>query len=138
MALNNERAKEEKRGHVRWLRPDYRIPRFAKGVDKKAAKEEGAQIAAELIAAGEQKPSFPTDAVEQTAAVFAALAAAGGPLDAKGLAARFERTRTHREEGWRRAGVAGAARLCHIGGWQNVCAAARGLMTDRPGGTLAF
>jgi DNA-binding IclR family transcriptional regulator len=32
--------------------------------------------------------------VEQTAAVFAALAAAGEPLDAKGLAAQFKRTKT--------------------------------------------
>ena len=51
VALNKERSTEEKRGLVRWLRPDYQIPRFAKGVDKQAAKEEGAQVAAELIAA---------------------------------------------------------------------------------------
>ena len=31
VALNAERAKEEAAGHVRWLRPDYQIPRFAKG-----------------------------------------------------------------------------------------------------------
>jgi hypothetical protein len=94
VALNKERAKEEKRGLVRWLRPDYQIPRFAKGADNQAAKEEGAQVAAELIAAVEQKPSFPSDAVEQTAAIFAALAAASQPLDAKGLAAQFKRTKT--------------------------------------------
>src|SRR5207237_1386272 len=28
VALNAERAAEEKAGHVRWLRPDYQIPRF--------------------------------------------------------------------------------------------------------------
>jgi hypothetical protein len=94
VALNKERLAEEKRGLVRWLRPDYQIPRFAKGVDKQAATEEGAQVAAELMAAVEQKPSFPSGAVEQTAAVFAALAAANEPLDAKGLAAQFKRTRT--------------------------------------------
>lgn len=94
VALNKQRSEEEKRGLVRWLRPDYQIPRFAKGVDKQAAKEEGAQVAAELIATFEQKPSFPAGAVEQTAAVFAALAAAGGPLDAAGLAAQFKRTKT--------------------------------------------
>jgi hypothetical protein len=94
VAMNKERSEEEKRGLVRWLRPDYQIPRFAKGVDKQAAKEEGAQVAAELIAAIEQKPSFPSGAVEQTAAVFAALAAASEPLDAKGLAAQFKRTKT--------------------------------------------
>jgi hypothetical protein len=94
IALNKERSEEEKRGLVRWLRPDYQIPRFAKAADKQAAKEEGAQVAAELIAAVEQKPSFPSGAVEQTAAVFSALAAANQPLDAKGLAAQFKRTKT--------------------------------------------
>jgi hypothetical protein len=94
VALNKERSEEEKRGLVRWLRPDYQIPRFTKGVDKQAAKEQGAQVAAELIAAVEQKPSFPSGAVEQTAAVFAALATASEPLDAKGLAAQFKRTKT--------------------------------------------
>jgi hypothetical protein len=94
VALNKERALEEKRGLVRWLRPDYQIARFAKGVDKQAATEEGAQVAAELIPAVEQKLSFPAGAVEQTAAVFAALNAANGPLDAASLAAQFKRTRT--------------------------------------------
>ena len=95
VALNKERAEEEKRGLVRWLRPDYQIPRFAKGADKQAAAEQGAQIAATLDRIDKvQLPSFPTVAVEQTAAVFAALAAASGPLDAKGLAARFKRSKT--------------------------------------------
>lgn len=30
VALNAERAAEEATGHIRWLRPDYQIPRFAK------------------------------------------------------------------------------------------------------------
>lgn len=29
VALNAARAAEEKAGHIRWLRPDYQIPRFA-------------------------------------------------------------------------------------------------------------
>lgn len=29
VALNHERAAEEAEGHIRWLRPDYQIPRFA-------------------------------------------------------------------------------------------------------------
>lgn len=94
VALNKERLEEERRGLVRWLRPDFQIPRFAKSVDKQAVEEEGAQVAAELISAIQQNPSFPTGAVEQTAAIFAALAAAAEPLDAKGLAAQFRRTRT--------------------------------------------
>ena len=30
VALNRQRAAEEARGHVRWLRPDYQIPRFGR------------------------------------------------------------------------------------------------------------
>ncbi len=29
VALNHERAAEEADGHIRWLRPDYQIPRLA-------------------------------------------------------------------------------------------------------------
>jgi hypothetical protein len=65
VALNAERAEEERRGIVRWLRPDYQKPRFAKNIDQQAASEEGAQVAAELIGTVEQKPSFPAGAVEQ-------------------------------------------------------------------------
>ncbi len=33
VALNHERAAEEAEGHIRWLRPDYQIPRFAPDKD---------------------------------------------------------------------------------------------------------
>jgi hypothetical protein len=95
VALNHARAAEEKRGLVRWLRPDYQIPRFGKALDKMAATEDGAQIAADLglAAPAARKPSFPADAVAQTAAVFAALASAAGPVDAGTIAAGYRRTR---------------------------------------------
>jgi hypothetical protein len=93
VVLNKERAEEEKRGIVRWLRPDYQIPRFAKVVDKQAATEQGTQVAAELLAAVEQRPSFPAGAVEQTAAVFAVLAAAAEPLDAAAIAKQFRKAK---------------------------------------------
>ena len=94
VALNTARAEEERRGEIRWLRPDYQIPRFGKGLDKQAVAEDGAQIVADLVADTVQKRGFPHRAVEQTAAVFAALTEASGPLDAKGLAMQFRRTRT--------------------------------------------
>ena len=34
VALNKERAAEEASGHVRWLRPDYQIPRFGSATQK--------------------------------------------------------------------------------------------------------
>jgi hypothetical protein len=95
VALNRERAAEEKRGHVRWLRPDYQIPRFGKKLDRQAAKEEDAQMLAplDLPEVAGRKTSFPTDAVAQTAAVFAALASATAPLDAAAIAAGYRKTK---------------------------------------------
>ena len=89
VALNHERAAEERSGLVRWLRPDYQIPRFGKPVDKQAAPEDGAQIVVPLDLEKVQKPSFPPGAVERTAAVFAALAETTTPLDASSIASRF-------------------------------------------------
>ena len=94
MALNRERTAEERRGHVRWLRPDFQIPRLGEDIDKQAAKEEGAQLTADLGVPepSARKPSFPVDPVAQTAAIFAALAGAGAPVSAAVLAGNFRKT----------------------------------------------
>lgn len=113
VALNRERVEEERRGLVRWLRPDYQIPRFGKDPDKQAAKEAGSQVAAELaLPATEHKNAFPSGAVEQTAAVFAVLASAAGPIDAAAIAGQFRKTRTTE----RKVGevLASLARLGHV------------------------
>ncbi|HEY8356863.1 MAG TPA: class I SAM-dependent DNA methyltransferase, partial [Ramlibacter sp.] len=84
VALNKERAAEEARGHVRWLRPDYQIPRFGSATQK---REKG-QL--DLVApADKAKPSFPTEERRRTAAIFAILASAQRPLTAGDIAARF-------------------------------------------------
>ena len=72
---------------------DYQIPRFGKKLDKRAAKPEAAHVAADLglPEPGMRKPSFPSDSVGQTAAVFAVLAAATAPLDAATIARGFRR-----------------------------------------------
>ena len=38
VALNAERAKEEAEGNIRWLRPEYQIPRFANGAKPRTGK----------------------------------------------------------------------------------------------------
>lgn len=112
VALNHERAEEEKHGHVRWLRPDYQIPRFGKALDKMAAKEEQLEAALDTAAAGAKKASFPTDAVGQTAAVFAALAASRGTVTVAEIAAGFRKSKNLEKTV---AGVlASLARLGHI------------------------
>lgn len=88
VALNAERAKEEAAGHVRWLRPDYQIPRFAKGA---AAKTGELDLGETVVAIDKGLPAFPTDRYEQPLAIEAVLAAAGRPMDAGELARSFKR-----------------------------------------------
>lgn len=87
VALNRSRAREEERGTVRWLRPDYQRPRFGREMTI------GEQIAAaellSLPARDNSRPIFPTSPVERVAAVLAVLAASSAPLDADAIARRF-------------------------------------------------
>lgn len=87
VALNKERAAEERQGLVRWLRPEFQAP-------KEAAKKPQ-QVEAELVAAEETtgKPAFPKEAPDQVAAVRAMLAAEGKPIKAGELARRFRQGR---------------------------------------------
>jgi SAM-dependent methyltransferase len=90
VALNAERAAEERRGIVRWLRPDYQLKRA--GVTPIEARPEVEQIEAELVAGKAAKPAFPRDAIGQTAAVLADLRG-GGVLDADHIARRYAQGR---------------------------------------------
>jgi hypothetical protein len=55
VALNKERAAEEARGIVRWLRPEYQIPRLG----KKVAQPDGEQTEADVsVAAAAQRPKW--------------------------------------------------------------------------------
>lgn len=75
VALNAERHAEEQRGIVRWLRPEYQIPKA--GVLELKLPETGAQIEAMLPEVITRKPAFPRDAIGKTAAVIASLRANG-------------------------------------------------------------
>ncbi len=92
VALNKERAQEEARGLVHWLRPDYQVPRFGSAKDKAELDLVGGAMAPGL-AASAAKPSFPADDVAQTAAIMAKLAAAPRPLDAIMLSGAFKQGR---------------------------------------------
>ncbi|MDQ0504680.1 class I SAM-dependent DNA methyltransferase [Xanthobacter agilis] len=88
VALNKARAKEEKRGLVRWLRPDYQIPRFGSEQEKARQIEADLGEADEAKAAG-PRPTFPKGEMEQTAVVMDALATSPAPMDAPSIAAGF-------------------------------------------------
>ncbi|MER8486045.1 hypothetical protein [Mesorhizobium sp. M1322] len=87
VALNAERAVEEATGHVRWLRPDYQIPRFAKGA---AAKTGELDLGEKVAAIDTGKPVFPKDRYEQPLAVEALLSASTTPLDAAAISRAFK------------------------------------------------
>ena len=86
VALNRERAEEERKGVVRWLRPDYQIPRFGKGL----AKEEQVEAELDAPAIAAKAPAWPAGLPDQIRAVRAALAAAERPLDAKTVSRAFK------------------------------------------------
>jgi hypothetical protein len=90
VALNRERAKEEKRGLVRWLRPEYQIPRF--GSEKEKAEQLEADFGGPVESAAKAgpKPAFPSADGEQTVVVLNMLVESGGMLNAADVAARFK------------------------------------------------
>ncbi len=91
VALNQERAREEARGQVRWLRPDYQIPRF--GDARQRAELDLAGVAKGQDGPGVAKPLFPAEEVRQTALIMFELATSAGPLAADALARRFRQGR---------------------------------------------
>lgn len=92
VALNAERAAEEARGLVRWLRPEYQNP-SAQSAPQQSEAELADTTDAESVpeastAAG--KLTWPKQMREQVAAVRQALAQ--GPLPAEAIAAQFKRS----------------------------------------------
>lgn len=94
VALNKERAAEEKRGLIRWLRPDFQAPKQAAPVQQ--SMDVGAEATAAPAKA--EKQPWPKKLAEQTQAVHAALAAAGAPCTARELARSFKSAPTPRVE----------------------------------------
>lgn len=121
VALNKERAEEERRGIVRWLRPEYQAPDSAAAA---AARDEQPDMIGEQEQAPtpppppapKQKAPWPKKLPEQVQAVRRELAAVGTGIDVDGLAGRFKGARKDRLEevlatlaalGQARAGEAG-------------------------------
>lgn len=87
VALNKERAEEEARGHIRWLRPDYQNPE-----GRVAAKGETKDMDLGVAAKVEKAP-WPKTLPDQIAAVREALAEMGEATPDQ-IARRFMRART--------------------------------------------
>ena len=110
MALNTQRALEEKAGNVKWLRPDYQIPRFGSDAERARLSTEKAQARSEeklrprqgaldldddlreMLPRGEDasKARFPTgNELAETADVMRVLATAEHPLNVEQIARTF-------------------------------------------------
>ena len=98
VALNAERAAEEAKGQIRWLRPEYQHPagKPANAGAANALAEEADQDAATgddttKVASSGATPRdpWPASLPEQVAAVARVLAASSAPLTLADLAARF-------------------------------------------------
>lgn len=95
VALNAERRAEEEAGTVRWLRPDYQIPRFARPSDKTSATQLGLALVgadgAPSAAATGTQTAWPKDRDAQPLVVeMAVRAAAGQPVTAAAIARSFK------------------------------------------------
>jgi hypothetical protein len=87
VALNKERAEEEARGHIRWLRPDYQNPE-----GRVAAKGKTKDMELGVTAKVEKAP-WPKTLPDQIAAVREALTEMGEATPGQ-IARRFMRART--------------------------------------------
>jgi hypothetical protein len=77
VALHDERVAEEQAGHIRWLRPDYQIPRFApETAPAELALPESKQAVPTAVALPKPTP-WPSHSVEQLGAVKAAASRVG-------------------------------------------------------------
>lgn len=92
VALNAERAAEERQGKIRWLRPEYQCPG---GVAAQTESVEAAAVAA-VEAQAPAKRAWPRGLAEQAQTVRGALDAFNGPATAEQVARSFKSARTDR------------------------------------------
>lgn len=93
VALNAERAAEEARGLIRWLRPDYQNPQAAERAPQQqleAEVEPDAEEATSTVTAAPLKRlPWPAELPAQVRAVAEVLSASRQPLDLDAIAAHF-------------------------------------------------
>ena len=92
VALNAERAAEERQGLIRWLRPEYQCPEGVPGTQT----ETDAAATAAAEAQAPKKRAWPKALADQAQAVRGALVAFNGPATAEQVARTFKRARTDR------------------------------------------
>jgi SAM-dependent methyltransferase len=94
ITLNHERAEEERRGVIRWLRPIYQHPQGT----AQTSLDIGTEQATKVEVTGRTKLRFPSNLAEQARAVRNALGEYSGVVTPAQLAKSFQRARVDRIE----------------------------------------
>ncbi len=89
VALNAERAAEEARGLVRWLRPEYQNPESAQAPEQSELVADIDEESPTAIAAAIKPAKWPKDVIDQVRAVADVLVASPIPLNLEELTTRF-------------------------------------------------
>lgn len=95
VALNAERAAEEKRGIIRYLRPDFQDPKFAQQTEFAPAPED-ADTPAPALAAPKAKAPWPAALPDQINAVRAHLRQSPVPSTSADIAKAFKAAKAPR------------------------------------------
>ena len=100
VALNAERAAEEERGIVRWLRPDFQNPAETKQttIAIEEPEEEGETPKTMPVKEKAKKLPLPAKLPDQVLAIRQQLATAAKPLTAADMAQQFTRANSDRIE----------------------------------------
>ncbi|MFN8349951.1 MAG: hypothetical protein U0U25_00655 [Flavobacteriales bacterium] len=94
VALNAERAAEEARGLVRWLRPEYQAKGAGAAPTGEQAELEVDDTLAPAPASVPASQPWPAELPEQAAALTAVLTTLGAPATVEVIAGHFEGKRT--------------------------------------------
>ena len=98
VALNHERAEEERRGIVRWLRPEFQNPSGVKQTAIAVGEEDVDSVGTAKPRAAGKKLAWPKLLSEQAAAVQGALVGIGSAASVEDVAKCFSRANRERVE----------------------------------------
>lgn len=94
VTLNEERAAEEARGEIRWLRPEFQIPKLGAKAPQPAMD---VATNAAVIIPDTEKPSWPKEPMDQIRILRKAMQGAATPMSPGDLSARFKGGRKREE-----------------------------------------
>jgi hypothetical protein len=89
VALNAQRAEEERNGHIRWLRPEYQAPDTVAGGAPTQGTLEGITTPEEPVVEPVEQQPWPTKPKDQLAAIRDLLRTTNGDWTVKQIAAQF-------------------------------------------------